>query len=149
MGQDVYQPFDQDVVRSGGYQYTKTDRRSSIYANNRYSDVIVSSVPMDGKSVVDVGCGDGTYTAMLRTRTRATSILGVDPAAAAIEVANRNYSGRQGLRFQPRVHCRPALRSGEHFDVAIYRGVIHHVADPRSECAGGPAACGYGLFPGT
>jgi SAM-dependent methyltransferase len=134
MAQNVYQPFEQDVVRSGGYQYTKTDRRSSIYANRRYSDVILNTAPMDGKTVVDVGCGDGTYTAGLRAQTKATSILGIDPAAAAVDAASRNYSAHQDLRFRCGF-AQDLLRGGEHFDVAIYRGVIHHVADPAAEIA--------------
>lgn len=135
MPQDVYEPFEQDVIRAGGYQYTKTDRRSSLYANRRYSDVVIGNTPMAGKTVVDVGCGDGTYTAVLRARTAAVSIVGIDPAAAAIDVARRTYEPQfPDLTFR----CGFAadmVAAGEHFDVAVYRGVIHHVADPTAEIA--------------
>jgi SAM-dependent methyltransferase len=132
---DVYQPFNEDVERHGGYQYALADRRSTTHVNRRFSDVIQTGVPMEGARVVDVGCGDGTYTAELVRETRAASVLGIDPAGAAIALARERH-GTQGGRLAFR-NCLAAdlVRDGERFDVAVYRGVIHHVGDPAAEIA--------------
>ena len=133
--ENVYRPFNDDVERLGGYQYTKTARKSAIYANRRDSDLIIRMGRLDGRRVVDVGCGDGTYTATLRDETRAASILGIDPAARAIESAIGRFTpGRPDLEFRCCL-AKDLIVKGERFDLAVYRGVIHHCGDPAKEVA--------------
>jgi len=133
MPQDVYKPFDADVDETGGYLYASGARRSAACANRRFTDVILSSVDLAGKRVVDVGCGDGTYTFALSQESGAASVLGIDPAQKAIaraqsllEGAPSNLSFRAGFALD-------LIREGARFDVAVYRGVIHHVGDPQAE----------------
>jgi len=85
------------------------------------------------KRVVDVGCGDGTYTVELLRRSRAARVLGIDPACKAIEYATAKYR-----ELGPRLEftCGTAadlLAASQTFDIAVYRGVIHHTADPVLE----------------
>jgi SAM-dependent methyltransferase len=97
--------------------------------------MIRESVEFKDKRVVDVGCGDGTYTADLFKTASPKSVLGIDPAAAAIERAGTNYGNvSDALTFKS---CLPSdlVDSGETFDIAVYRGVIHHVDDPEKEIA--------------
>ena len=47
-------------------------------------------------TVLDVGCGTGTFACLLASR--GTSVIGVDPAAASIEVA-RQKTGAAGVRW--------------------------------------------------
>jgi SAM-dependent methyltransferase len=135
MPNDVFEPFNADISSHGGYQYARPGRRSAVYANRRYSDVVIRHARLDGKRVVDVGCGDGTYTAVLRAETKAAFILGIDPAAKAVEFANAAHApGAESLAFR-NCFASDLIAQGEHFDVAIYRGVIHHVGDPAAEIA--------------
>jgi SAM-dependent methyltransferase len=130
---DVIQPFNADMKEHGHYQYSGSERKSSVYANRRWSNVIRDSFDWAGKKVVDVGCGDGTFTARLRDETTAASILGIDPAQDAINYAcSTHLPTRQGLAFRS-CFVRDLLAEGEQFDIAVYRGVIHHVADPAQE----------------
>ncbi len=119
--------FDADVHKHGRYEYTGDDRLSSVRANRRYTEMIVGAADLTGKDVVDIGCGDGTYSAELARHAR--SVLGVDPSAAAIDSAQRFASS--SLTFRTGV----AADLSRRFDVAVYRGVIHHVADPAAEVA--------------
>lgn len=135
MTTDTYKPFDADVEAYGGYQYAQPSRRSAVVANRRFSDIIVGSVDLDGKRVVDVGCGDGTYTRVLRRETGASHILGIDPAARAIGRAREGEAPHgEELEFR-NCYAEDLVREGARFDVAIYRGVIHHVGDPAAEIA--------------
>lgn len=130
---DVFQPFERDVDRCGGYIYADPSKRSAVLANGRFSGVILSAVDFTGLRVVDVGCGDGTYSMVLARRSGAAEVLGIDPAARAIEAARRKYEGQEPrLRFEVNVAADLA-RQARRFDVAIYRGVIHHVGDPAAE----------------
>jgi SAM-dependent methyltransferase len=127
----VIDPFNRDARACAGYQYTTNEKRSSIHANRRDSDLVIRMGMLDEKSVVDVGCGDGTYTAVLRLETRAAEILGIDPAQDAIEIARRRHRHRH-LDFRC-AFARDLLAEGKRYQLAIYRGVLHHTADPARE----------------
>ena len=125
------QPFDTDIDNFGQYIYTDSTRKSCAYVSRRHSDITLASFDFDGKRVLDIGCGDGTYTAVLRAETRAAAILGIDPATKAIERAKRLYD-MPGLAFQAGTPS-DLIEAGEAFDIAVFRGVLHHVDDPAKE----------------
>ena len=131
MSRAEHRPFESDIDAFGRYQYTGSDRISTVRANRRFSDMILSATDMRGRRVVDVGCGDGTYTALLGHESGAASVLGIDPAQAAVTVA-RSRPAPATVSFR---HGTAAtlIAEGAVFDVAVYRGVIHHVADPAGE----------------
>jgi hypothetical protein len=79
--------FNDDVAAAGGYAYTKGDRLSCRLANQRITDAILEAVEVGGMRVIDVGCGDGTYSHDLEPQ-------------------------------------------GAPFDVAVLRGVLHHLERP-------------------
>ena len=84
---DNVRRFDDDVRRTGSYAYT-AEKLSSTYANSRISECIAASYPFSGKRVLDLGCGDGTYTLEFPS-LGAKEVLGIDPAEVAVEAANR------------------------------------------------------------
>lgn len=128
-----HDPFDCDIKQRGVYQYTDGSRFSAVIANKRYTQMILSSTDFIGKSVVDVGSGDGTYTAELAELSGAASVLGVEPSAKAVQRASTVYKEKfPHLDFVCGV-SEMLLQQGQKFDVAVYRGVIHHVADPIEE----------------
>ena len=120
------EPFDRDVELNEGYRYTTNAPLSSRLANDRLTDATLDLVPLAGRSLVDVGCGDGTYTADLARRGGPSQVVGVDPSPRAVEVASRRHPE---LRFE--VGDAGWLEStAERFDVAVARGVLHHADDP-------------------
>jgi SAM-dependent methyltransferase len=120
------EPFDLDVELNEGYRYTTNAPLSSRLANDRLTDATLELVPLDGRSLLDVGCGDGTYTADLARRGSAAPVVGVDPSPRAVEVAARRHPE---LRFE--VGDAGWLEATpERFDVAVARGVLHHADDP-------------------
>jgi SAM-dependent methyltransferase len=59
-------------------------------------------------SILDIGCGTGTFASRLARRGK--EVVGLDPASAAIEVARRK-PGAENVRWvQGDVSCLPALR---------------------------------------
>lgn len=124
-----YEVFEKDAREQGSYRYT-TDRLSSRTSNQRINAAMFSSNLLQGKSVIDVGCGDGTYTGHL-FEGGAASVLGVEPGAETVEVARKKNAPINGKMPEFQVCNAYDLESlGRTFDVAVVRGVIHHIPDP-------------------
>jgi ubiquinone/menaquinone biosynthesis C-methylase UbiE len=119
--------FNQDVMTNEGYLYSASDRLSCRLANKRLTDAVFSIVELAGKRVIDVGCGDGNYTMELMAGNP-KYILGVDAAEAAVDLARETTKNFTDIEF--RVGNIYNLNDiNDHFDIAIVRGVLHHLND--------------------
>jgi len=124
--------FDDDVRRTGSYAYT-TERLSARLANTRISESIADSFDFAGKSVLDLGCGDGTYTLEF-VNLGAREVIGVDPAGVAIDSARRRVEAlglSDRVRFEiGDIYSIAASLENWLVDVIVLRGVLHHLPDP-------------------
>jgi SAM-dependent methyltransferase len=123
-------PFERDVAVAGGYRYTTDAPLSSCLANRRITDAVLAIADWHGRSVIDVGCGDGTYTAELVELGGATGAHGVDPAAEAVKVASERAAGLETLSFEAGDAYALPHADGS-FDLAYLRGVLHHMDRPQ------------------
>lgn len=120
--------FNRDAACRGGYVYTTNARLSSILANRRLTDAALSAVDFRGKNVLDIGCGDGTYTVALYDLGRPAAIHGIDPAEEAVAVACRKINGRPITFSTGSAYALPY--DANQFDIAHLRGVLHHMDRP-------------------
>jgi len=121
--------FDADTALHGGYIYTAIDRWSSRYATGRQTDELLRMLSENfSRSVrlVDIGCGDGTFTLEIAERFRPSMVRGVDPAANAVAAAR--------ARIPERLSGNISFEMGDIYSVeaqgeslAIVRGVLHHL----------------------
>jgi len=120
--------FNRDVASHSGYLYTTNARLSSQLANRRLTDATLAITEFLGKRVLDIGCGDGTYTLELYDRGKPARIHAVDLAHEAIRVAQQKIGDRQ-ITFD--VQSADALSyEANSFDIALLRGVLHHMDRP-------------------
>jgi ubiquinone/menaquinone biosynthesis C-methylase UbiE len=120
--------FNQDAVQHQGYLYSTNAPLSSQIANKRLSDVTLENVDLRDKTVLDIGCGDGVYTIELFDTVPVKRMYGVDYAAHAVEIAKAK-SGARPIEYE--VQSAYSLPyAAKSFDVAILRGVLHHLDDP-------------------
>ena len=87
-------PFERDAAENDGYLYTTNPPLSSRIASLRHSEGIYGAIDFHGKRVIDIGCGDGTYSIELHDRGNPVSIFALDPAVSALEIARRRAGGR-------------------------------------------------------
>lgn len=120
--------FNQDAVENQGYIYSTHASYSSRVANKRLSDVTIENVDFNDKCVLDIGCGDGVYTIELFDKVHPRRITGVDYAAQAIDIARAN-SGSRSIEFDVQSALSLPYET-KTFDVALLRGVLHHLDDP-------------------
>jgi len=120
--------FNQDARDNKGYRYSANAQLSSQLANRRLSDAALAIADFRGKKVMDVGCGDGTYTIELFDEGKAAFIHGIDPAREAIEIAGTKV-GTRNISFSVENAYHVPFDDNS-FDVAYLRGVLHHMDRP-------------------
>lgn len=120
--------FNRDITINSGYIYTTQARLSSQMANRRLTDATLEISELRGKRVLDIGCGDGTYTLELCDRGQPASIHGVDLAQEAIKIAQEKI-GDRNITFAVSSAYQLPLADNS-FDIAYLRGVLHHMDKP-------------------
>ncbi len=121
--------FNRDAARRGGYVYTTNARLSSTLANRRLTEAGLAVADFRGKSVLDIGCGDGTYTLELFDRAQPARIHGIDPAEEAVEIARQKAGDRAATFAVENAYALPY--DADQFDIAYLRGVLHHMDRPQ------------------
>ncbi len=120
--------FNQDVVKNNGYLYTTNARLSSRLANGRLTKSALEVADFNGKKVLDIGCGDGTYTIELFEAAQPISIEGIDAAQEAIDVAKEKNANRR-INFTV-ASAYELPYENQSFDIVQLRGVLHHLDRP-------------------
>ena len=101
-------------------------------------------VPLDGRKVVDVGCGGGILAdAMAR---KGAQVLGIDLAGKSLKVAQLHAleAGTQGVQYREISAEDLAREQAGQFDVVTCMEMLEHVPDPASVVQ----ACGQMVKPG-
>ena len=87
------------------------------------------AAPAPGLRWVDVGCGNGAFTALLAERCAPSALEGVDPSPAQIDYA-RTRPGLEGARFQ-QGDAMALPFADDAFDMASMALVIFFVPEPE------------------
>ncbi|MBP6754848.1 MAG: class I SAM-dependent methyltransferase [Bacteroidia bacterium] len=119
--------FNSDVNKNDGYLYTTNAKFSSIISNRRITKEISNNIKQESKKIIDIGCGDGTYTKELKLSHTEKTFFGFDPATDAINVAKNKY---KDINFYSGNILDKKTFPDEVFDLGILRGVIHHISNP-------------------
>ena len=130
--------FNNDITSHGGYVYATGERWSSRVTTERQTDEIISLLERNfppSVRIADLGCGDGTFTFEIARRFRPSHIWGIDPAALAIEAAQRRTTSdlESSVSFEVGSIYDVKPKQGE--TVAVIRGVLHHLDDVRAAIA--------------
>lgn len=120
--------FDRDAAAGGSYVYTSASRLSSRLATERSLEALLATGQFAGRSVLDIGCGDGYFSVLYWDKAQPRKLTGVDGAAAAIQVANQRKQQRS-IQFQVAdAHALPF--ANDSFDVALVQSILHHDENP-------------------
>jgi ubiquinone/menaquinone biosynthesis C-methylase UbiE len=124
----LVEPFNADAVDNAGYRYTTNASLSSKLANQRLTDVSLEMADFRGRRVIDIGCGDGTYTAEVVEIGGAREVAALDPAPDAVRIARARVDPKVVSLAVASAYALPY--GDKSFDVAYLRGVLHHMDDP-------------------
>ncbi|PIR61589.1 MAG: hypothetical protein COU66_03025 [Candidatus Pacebacteria bacterium CG10_big_fil_rev_8_21_14_0_10_44_11] len=130
--------FNIDVTKKGQYLYTDAQNVSAQIATTRQSTEIIRLIKDyigTGKTILDIGAGDGTFTIELFKTVSPKLIVGFDPASQAIRAARKkiksSFKGRIVFKILNIYDLTRYFKKGE-FDVAVVRGVLHHLDDVQA-----------------
>jgi SAM-dependent methyltransferase len=96
----------------------------------RFEKTMAYAHPIEGKTVLDVGCGPGHY-AVAFAKAGAKKVVGLDFAPRMIEIATRRAE-REGVCDKCEFIAADVLefKTSEKFDYSVLMGFMDYVADP-------------------
>jgi malonyl-CoA O-methyltransferase len=116
-----------DEKRGPAMRWVDRTFRSDMFI--RFAWTFERMGPLEGKSVLDIGCGSGPYI-VEALRRGAASVTGVDPAPGMIDLASRRLQAHPlAARVQLVTGFFPDVEVPAH-DHAIVMGVFDYLADP-------------------
>jgi ubiquinone/menaquinone biosynthesis C-methylase UbiE len=125
----------------GSGRVLDSDLAAERYALQLYHHV-AKGVPLEGKQVLEVGCGRGGGASYVARHFRPQQMTGVDRNATAIRFDQRHYAAQNNLRFQVAdAHHLPFaddsfdavinIESAQHYsDVDRFLAEVHRVLKP-------------------
>jgi SAM-dependent methyltransferase len=122
--------FNRDVETKGGYVYALDGKLSSRLATERWLQLMLALTDLKGRSVTDIGCGDGTFTIRYWDRAEPRMMSALDPAIKALIAGAAKTQGRPILFVAADGHHLPY--ADDTFDVAILQAILHHDSDPQA-----------------
>ena len=126
---DNINAFNDDITNHGQYIYTDINRLSVKVVNERFLKFISDIINLQDKTIIDIGCGDGTMSNEL-LMFNPKLVIGIDAAGLAIENANINFKSDVIKFMHVNVYDMSNIFN-EKFDVAIIQRVLHHLPDPK------------------
>lgn len=133
--------FDADAQRFDAIYEEAGKSRFAQFVDNRWRGVVQQRLdlaltelaPLEGRSILDVGCGSGRYCHAFAERG-ATRVVGIDFAPAMIEIAVR-LADEHGVadRCEFRVGAFPDdVGADERFDASTAMGYFDYVKDAEA-----------------
>lgn len=129
--------FNEDIEANGRYQYTNFNNYSACIATKKQSKELLKLLKdhtSKNIKILDVGCGDGTFTFEILEKVNPKRVIGFDCAESAIRVANKaiKKKDRNKIKFlHGDVYDANKMFKKNSFDIIVIRGVLHHLDSPK------------------
>lgn len=122
--------YNRDLQEMEGYIYTGTNSSLSMHLfNKRVFMALYRLIKTRCQSLLDVGCGDGTFTVELAEYLGVSEAVGVEPSEGW-QLAQKKFADQYPrISFRQGSAYRLPYPLG-HFDLAVMRGVLHHLDQP-------------------
>ena len=128
--------FDKYAIK-GAYHWRELNgpvHRRNAYTIARYESVMLALKDNDmtnASRVLDVGCGDGALTGLIRKKLSAT-VVGIDTTALSIDLARKEFARRRMIGEFAVIDGYVYPFADAAFDAVVCSDVIEHVQDPAA-----------------
>jgi len=121
--------------RKGPFNIHGIDLDTEWRSDLKWNRIRNSIESLEGRNVLDVGCGNGYYAYRMKN-AGAAKVIGIDPTTLFVcqFVALKKMSGITSVHVLPlRLHELPA--DSKSFDTTLSMGVLYHQRDPATHLA--------------
>lgn len=94
--------------------------------NRVYKKLIAQAEVTDGDRVLEIGCGTGKLTILLKRDQPSAEVIGCDPDPRVLRRAQRKARRLSGIRFERAYAQRLPYADGE-FDRVLSSMMLHHI----------------------
>lgn len=126
--------FNKDISDIGSYVYANKNIYSASIATERQSNEIIRIIKKyfgNNIRILDIGCGDGTFTLELYKAVKPKQITGFDFAENAIKAANKKGRYKSIVFKICDIYDINKKFGKEKYDLAVARGILHHLYNPE------------------
>jgi 2-polyprenyl-3-methyl-5-hydroxy-6-metoxy-1,4-benzoquinol methylase len=102
---------------------TYTNKQASYFEQQRQE--MLAYIPLTAKRVLEVGCGNGSFAAYLKSQ-RSVQVVAIEAHPAAAEAARHRVDRLINASIE---EAAPQL-AGEQFDCVVFNDVLEHLVDP-------------------
>jgi 2-polyprenyl-3-methyl-5-hydroxy-6-metoxy-1,4-benzoquinol methylase len=104
-------------------------KENGTYYTNQRPEML-KYIPADTRVLLDVGCGEGTFSRALKTK--GVTVWGIEPVVSAAEIAKAHLDHVLQGSIEERMKDLP----DHHFDCIIFNDVLEHLLDPEQVLTG-------------
>jgi adenosylcobyric acid synthase len=109
------------------------DRRATLAPRQAGEELLISLLPPEPRSLLDLGCGDGRLARLsLDARTSLERVVAVDSSPPMLDRAHHQFDGDQRVTIRQWDLARSIAPLGR-FDVIVSGFAIHHLEDDRKQ----------------
>ncbi|WP_144106347.1 class I SAM-dependent methyltransferase [Brachyspira hyodysenteriae] len=129
--QTIVDKYNSDIKKTGGNYLYNNGSASEFITKKKNMDTMLSMYNFEGKNILEIGCGDGTFSLDFAKRNPTTNILATEPSEEAISAAKKlqNDLGINNIAFD--VQNVYDMKINSKFDCIVIISVLHHLPDPE------------------
>ena len=111
------------------YKWDAEEYSKNSGNQKRWADGLLKQIDFKGNEIVlDIGCGDGKITSLLRGKTPRGTVLGIDSSKDMIGLAKGRYDGKyKNLSFKKADACRLGFKN--RFDIVFSNAALQWIPD--------------------
>ncbi|EKV58032.1 methyltransferase [Brachyspira hampsonii 30446] len=94
-------------------------------------NAMLSMYDFNGKNILEIGCGDGTFSIEFAQKYPNTNILSTDPSKEAIYSAKKLQEKLGITNIDFKIDNIYEMEENKKFDCVIFIVVLHHLPDPE------------------
>lgn len=127
----IIDKYNKDVENTGGKYLYNNGSAAEKYVKQRVLNNMMSIYDFSNKTLLELGCGDETFSLDFALLNPTTQILATEPVAGAIQAAKEKKIEMDIKNIEFETLSVYDINFDTKFDCALFSGVIHHLPDPE------------------
>lgn len=128
---NIIEKYNSDIKKTGGRYLYNDGSLSEKITKKKNMDAMLSMYNFDGKNVLEIGSGDGSFSLEFAQKNINSNIIATDPSEEAIKAAKELQKKLNINNITFKVDNVYEMKEDKKFDCIIFIAVLHHLPDPE------------------